>query len=162
LAQISASCADLCWKPKIAATKTSFPNCKDSHRVQAVQELCEAFASSMELRMASGESAFDEAPAVDQSACGALVVTAGGKRPRHRRRLLVVDDNEVNRDMLLRRFATTGAQRGVAANGQQALAMLRSESFDVVLLDILMPGMNGYQVLEHMKTDAELRHLRSL
>ena len=47
----------------------------------------------------------------------------------------------------------------LAENGQQALDMLRAESFDVVLLDIIMPELDGYQVLEQMKSDSELRDI---
>ena len=46
-----------------------------------------------------------------------------------------------------------------AENGRRALEMLRAEDFDLVLLDILMPDINGYQVLEQMKSDPELRHI---
>ena len=46
-----------------------------------------------------------------------------------------------------------------AADGQQALDMLRADVFDMVLLDIIMPGMNGYQVLKQMKADDDLRNI---
>jgi class 3 adenylate cyclase/CheY-like chemotaxis protein len=74
-------------------------------------------------------------------------------------RLLVVDDNEINRDMLSRRLERQGFSAVCAENGRQALALLRAEPFDLVLLDILMPEMNGYQVLEAIKGDAALRHI---
>ena len=74
--------------------------------------------------------------------------------------LLVVDDNENNRYMLTRRLLREGYQNLATANdGRQALEMLRARSFDLVLLDITMPEMNGYQVLEQMKSDAQLRDL---
>ena len=74
--------------------------------------------------------------------------------------LLVVDDNENNRYMLTRRLQREGYQNLATANdGRQALEMLRSRSFDLVLLDITMPEMNGYQVLEQMKADAQLRDI---
>lgn len=71
--------------------------------------------------------------------------------------LLVVDDDELNRDMLARRLVRLGYRVAQAANGRQALDRIRSESFDLVLLDILMPEMNGYQVLEEMSADPILR-----
>jgi class 3 adenylate cyclase/CheY-like chemotaxis protein len=74
--------------------------------------------------------------------------------------LLVVDDNENNRYMLTRRLQREGYSNVVTANdGRQALELLRTGSFDLVLLDIAMPELNGYQVLEQMKADALLRDL---
>jgi serine phosphatase RsbU (regulator of sigma subunit) len=74
-------------------------------------------------------------------------------------RILVVDDNEANRDLLVRRLQRQGHQMATAENGRIALDMLAQASFDLVLLDIMMPEMNGYEVLEHLKADAALRHL---
>lgn len=73
--------------------------------------------------------------------------------------VLVVDDNEVNRDLLARRLQRQGHTVAAAADGFQALEMMQSEPFDLVLLDIMMPQMNGYQVLEHLKADAKLRYI---
>ena len=74
--------------------------------------------------------------------------------------LLVVDDNENNRYTLTRRLMREGYQNLVTANdGRQALAALRAGAFDLMLLDITMPEMNGYQVLEQMKADPALRDL---
>ena len=75
--------------------------------------------------------------------------------------LLVVDDNEDNRYTLARRLKREGyAKVAVAENGRQALDMLDRERFDLVLLDIMMPEMNGYQVLEHIKSNQDLREIR--
>lgn len=73
--------------------------------------------------------------------------------------VLVVDDNEVNRDLLARRLQRQGHTVTVAEDGFQALEMMRSKPFDLVLLDIMMPQMNGYQVLEHLKADETLRYI---
>ena len=74
--------------------------------------------------------------------------------------LLVVDDNEDNRYTLTRRLKKEGYANLTTANdGRQALELLKSKKFDLMLLDIMMPEMNGYQVLEHLKADAELRDL---
>jgi adenylate cyclase len=74
--------------------------------------------------------------------------------------LLVVDDNEDNRYTLTRRLKREGyTNLTTADNGRQALELLRSQKFDLMLLDIMMPEMNGFEVLEQLKTDAELRHL---
>jgi len=72
--------------------------------------------------------------------------------------LLVVDDNEDNRYTLTRRLNREGYQNLTTANnGRQALECLTSQAFDLVLLDVMMPDMNGYEVLEHVKANASLR-----
>ncbi len=75
-------------------------------------------------------------------------------------RVLVVDDNELNRDLLVRRLERDGHAVGVAADGAAALARLAAEPYDVVLLDIMMPGLDGFAVLERMQADAALRGVR--
>jgi CheY-like chemotaxis protein len=73
--------------------------------------------------------------------------------------LLVVDDNEMNRDMLGRRLERQGYRVTMAVDGRQALEFIAQEPFDLVLLDIMLPVMNGYQVLEHLKADQSLSHI---
>lgn len=73
--------------------------------------------------------------------------------------LLIVDDNEINRDLLSRQLEQQGHTVLVANNGSQALDVIREEFFDLVLLDIVMPEMNGFQVLEQLKADETLRHI---
>ncbi|MEO8653841.1 MAG: response regulator, partial [Ramlibacter sp.] len=72
-------------------------------------------------------------------------------------RLLVVDDNKVNRLLLMRSVELLGHRVASAENGRMALEMLRAEPFDLVLLDMEMPEMDGFQVLEQMVNDADLR-----
>lgn len=74
-------------------------------------------------------------------------------------RMLVVDDNEQNRDVLARRLGKLGHEVTMAESGGDALALLMAEEFDVVLLDIMMPDMDGYEVLAAMKADTRLRHV---
>ncbi|HXN14789.1 MAG TPA: adenylate/guanylate cyclase domain-containing protein [Usitatibacter sp.] len=74
-------------------------------------------------------------------------------------RLLVVDDNKVNRLLLARSLELQGHSVALAENGRVALEMLRRESFDLVLLDIEMPEMDGFQVLEQLVGDLRLRDL---
>lgn len=73
--------------------------------------------------------------------------------------LLVVDDNKVNRLLLGRSLEQQGHKVEMAENGQQALEAMRAKPFDLVLLDIEMPEMNGYQVLEKTSTDLQLRDI---
>jgi adenylate cyclase len=74
-------------------------------------------------------------------------------------KILVVDDNESNRNMLSRRLQRQGHTVHMAENGRRALEMLREQDFDLVLLDVMMPEMDGYQVLEHLHADDKLRGL---
>jgi class 3 adenylate cyclase/ActR/RegA family two-component response regulator len=71
--------------------------------------------------------------------------------------LLVVDSNQLDRDLLARRLSRFGHMVETAESGRQALAMMRAERFDLVLLDILMPEMNGFQVLQEIQADESLR-----
>lgn len=74
--------------------------------------------------------------------------------------LLVVEDDENSRHFLAKRLANEGFARvTLAENGQRALDLMHETAFDLVLLDIMMPGLNGYQVLETMKSDEQLRHI---
>jgi adenylate cyclase len=73
--------------------------------------------------------------------------------------VLVVDDDPVNRSLLARSLEREGHSHAMAENGRQALEMLRAASFDVVLLDVLMPEMDGYDVLETIEADAGLQHI---
>ncbi|TMG93721.1 MAG: adenylate/guanylate cyclase domain-containing response regulator [Betaproteobacteria bacterium] len=73
--------------------------------------------------------------------------------------MLVVDDNKVNRLLLARNLELQGHHVATAENGRVALEMLRGEAFDLLLLDIEMPEMNGFQVLEKLVNDLQLRDL---
>jgi len=73
--------------------------------------------------------------------------------------LLVVDDNKVNRILLARNLEQQGHVVETAENGKEGLQKLRAEPFDLVLLDIEMPEMDGYQVLEACLNDTELRNI---
>jgi adenylate cyclase len=73
--------------------------------------------------------------------------------------LLLVDDDEANRDMLSRRLTRLGHTVTLAVNGREALDRIRGQSFELLLLDIQMPELNGYEVLEQLKADPVLRTL---
>ena len=66
-------------------------------------------------------------------------------------RILVVDDNALNRDMLSRRLERRGYAVKVAEDGEQALAIVRNEPIDLVLLDWMMPGLSGIDVLHRLR-----------
>lgn len=73
-----------------------------------------------------------------------------------RGRILVVDDNEKNCDVLERRLLREGHQVATVPDGPGAFRALSSQPFDLVLLDMMMPGMNGYEVLTGLKADEDL------
>lgn len=72
-------------------------------------------------------------------------------------KVLIVDDNVSNLDVLTRRIQRLGMEPHTANDGQLAMIRLEEEPFDLVLLDIMMPNMNGMQVLAKIKEDPELR-----
>ncbi len=74
-------------------------------------------------------------------------------------RVLVVDDNEQSRDLICRHLRKEGHEVDMAMNGRKALEMLRSDYFDIVLLDIFMPELNGYQVLVEIKKHKRLSQI---
>ena len=73
--------------------------------------------------------------------------------------ILVVEDNEMNRDLLTRHLERQGHIIRTAENGRQALEIMKEESFDLVLLDVLMPEMNGYQLLKRLKQEERWREI---
>jgi adenylate cyclase len=95
------------------------------------------------------------APAQDSAAAPAVgPIRAGGRGA-----ILVVDDNEGNREMLARRLARQGYDVRRAPGGREALDALRGDRADLVLLDVLMPGMDGYETLTRLKADESLRDI---
>lgn len=104
--------------------------------------------------VASGRRITDASPAPQPEAASVQ------SRPAHAPGLLlVVDDDAVNRDVLSRRLNRQGHDVRTASNGSDALALMRDTAFDAVLLDIMMPDMDGYEVLRRMKADARLQHI---
>jgi signal transduction histidine kinase len=74
-------------------------------------------------------------------------------------RILVVDDEMLNRILLSTNLEEAGYTVETAEDGQEALQLLRTGEFDAVLLDLIMPRMDGYQVLAEMRNDARLRRI---
>jgi adenylate cyclase len=73
--------------------------------------------------------------------------------------ILVVDDKASNRDLLARRLLREGHTVTAAERGASALTLTAAEDFDLVLLDLMMPGMSGFEVLCRLKADAGTRHI---
>ena len=82
-----------------------------------------------------------------------------GPAPAQRSVILVVDDNDENRDMLARRLARQGYEVLTAAGGRAALATLAARPVDLVLLDVMMPDLDGYAVLQQLKADPARRDI---
>jgi adenylate cyclase len=76
---------------------------------------------------------------------------SGASESAQSSRVLVVDDNASNRDVLARRLVREGHQVVTAANGAAALELVGSETFDLILLDLIMPEMSGFEVLRRLK-----------
>lgn len=105
-------------------------------------------AGSM-LQLLNGGS--EPAPAEEPSRVEAQMQQPGGAR------ILIVDDSAANRTMLARRLQRQGYAAEEAGGGQEALDRIAAENFDLVLLDLMMPVMDGFEVLSRMKQDRRMR-----
>ena len=74
-------------------------------------------------------------------------------------RVLIVDDDRINRALLTRGVEQAGHEARTAENGRDALDLLCDEPFDLVLLDIVMPELDGVSVLDQIKSDPDLQHI---
>lgn len=74
-------------------------------------------------------------------------------------RILIVDDERKNRQLLEVMLAGEGYQFRLAKSGEEALVMVASQRPDLILLDVMMPGMNGYEVATVLNTDPATRHI---
>jgi two-component system cell cycle response regulator DivK len=80
-------------------------------------------------------------------------------RENHMPKILLVEDNEMNRDMLSRRLQRRGYQIVIAENGEQGLSLARLETPDLILMDITLPEMDGWEVSRLLKADESTRHI---
>jgi sigma-B regulation protein RsbU (phosphoserine phosphatase) len=74
-------------------------------------------------------------------------------------RILIIDDDEINRHIMSRQLERQGHTVVSVVNGREAIALLKRVPFDIILLDVMMPEMNGFQVLELIKQDEKLRDM---
>jgi two-component system, cell cycle response regulator DivK len=70
-------------------------------------------------------------------------------------KILLVEDNEMNRDMLSRRLIRRGYEVALALDGEQGVAMARTESPALILMDMSLPGMDGWEATRRLKTASE-------
>ena len=74
-------------------------------------------------------------------------------------KILVVEDNELNRDMLTRRLSRKGFETVVAVDGREGVAMARSERPDLILMDMSLPLKDGWEATADIKSDATTSHI---
>jgi putative two-component system response regulator len=129
---------------------------------QTAQDLLRVHGAAAQLRLLLdqlGHSASGAAPAPASVPAAERLAAARPQEavePQPCGPLLVVDDNADNRDMLARRLAKLGYQVDVAADGLLALATMAKVKYDLVLLDVMMPNLDGFGVLTSMKRDPQL------
>ena len=110
-------------------------------------------------RGGAAEAVLGPAPAPANPAAPLFDFLGIEKSPLANGRILVVDDDPLNREMLSRRLQKMGFKIREAENGNRALDELKQRPFDLVLLDIIMPELDGFRTLEFLKTDPMLRHV---
>ena len=74
-------------------------------------------------------------------------------------KILIVEDNEMNRDMLSRRLLKRGYEVSIAVDGERGLDMARSESPALILMDMSLPGLDGWEVSRRLKADAQTKDI---
>jgi two-component system cell cycle response regulator DivK len=74
-------------------------------------------------------------------------------------KILLVEDNEMNRDMLSRRLERKGYQIVIAVDGQQAIAMAQSETPALILMDMSLPVLDGWEAARRIKADANMKSI---
>ncbi len=74
-------------------------------------------------------------------------------------KILLVEDNEMNRDMLSRRLLKQGFEMVIAVDGEEAVDLARSEAPDLILMDISLPGLDGWEATRLLKTMPETRSI---
>ena len=74
-------------------------------------------------------------------------------------RILLVEDNEMNRDMLSRRLAKRGYEVALALDGFQGIEMARRDAPDLIIMDMSLPGVDGWEITRRIRADEGLRRL---
>ncbi|MDP3178593.1 MAG: fused response regulator/phosphatase [Spirochaetaceae bacterium] len=121
----------------------------DDYMSSDVDKLIEAGNAILELLSREGN---ETGRAVDGTE-GARIAFAEADLPKAPRpgRILIVDDDPLNRELLSRHLGRQGHDLTTVADGPSALKALAAESFDIAVIDVMMPGMNGFQLLEKLR-----------
>ena len=117
-----------------------------------IQSAARTLAGLIDTRIREGDSGLQSAPSRKVDAFAERREPASQVEPRSGR-VLVVDDDAGNRDMLSKRLLREGLEVEMAEGGVEALLALGSQAFDVVLLDVMMPVLDGYEVLSQIKAN---------
>lgn len=140
-------------------------SCEESGRDELVPDLERIRASAHRLldrtedivRLATesdgAEAGLGESQALTEQVLAKIQPVSGAASPEAEGRLLVVDDNETNRDLISRQLARFGYTVATATDGEEALERLRQEAFDLVLLDVIMPRMDGVETLTRLRQE---------
>jgi len=124
--------------------------------LRQIEKTADALAAKSALAASTGKTGFIDTPSNFPKLDEEPVANTPGE---NQSRILVIDDNEANCDVLARRLRRHRHKVVTAQSGAWALQMMETETFDLVLLDVTMPEMNGYEVLERLKADSRLRHI---
>jgi adenylate cyclase len=103
----------------------------------------------------TSERQIQQASAVARDVLATIRPLGNGELDVHEGTLLVVDDHSTNRDLMARQLARQGYSVVTVGSGQEALHKLAAQEFDLILLDVLMPEMNGLEVLHRLKEHPE-------
>ncbi|RDH82342.1 MAG: two-component system response regulator [endosymbiont of Galathealinum brachiosum] len=74
-------------------------------------------------------------------------------------KILIVEDNEMNRDMLTRRLERKGFETEIAINGEEALSQTKEYNPDIILMDMSLPVMDGWEATRHLKQQEETKNI---
>jgi DNA-binding response OmpR family regulator len=141
----------------------------DLHRIRdAAQRLLDLVDGKLRDEQSAGAPALPDAEAPAGTASGEETSEASGERTGEKpvegpaeemARILVVDDDPQNRDLLARRLERHGFEVETARDGVDGLRRIESEDFHLVMLDVMMPGMNGLEVLERVRRTRSMAEL---
>src|SRR5262249_41667530 len=126
---------------------------------EVLKHIDELFRAQPRSATPGGTAPTAEVPQMVRDVASAQARTRAHDGQAPRGTILVVDDNDTNRDLLARRLLREGHTVVMAINGREALERIQAQSFDLILLDIIMPEVNGFQVLEKLKADPDLSQL---
>jgi len=143
----------------LAAARKFLDLINDVVNFSTISDQLAAGQLTLELQTPATASLLEEALEETLTTVKTLETKSQADEPELQGNILVVDDNAINRDILTRYLERLNHMAVAAEGGEQALEMLSEWKFDLVLLDVMMPGMNGYQVLEHIKQDEVLRDI---